>query len=207
MSAVFDEPGPDEPVPEAPGPDEPVPDTLADLLSDDFARISAERDEFLDALRRLQADFDNFRKRTERPQSEMRIRASESLVVRLLPVLDSLELAMAHLGLLTGQASDEASTALVQVNSQLREVLAREGLERIDSVGVEFDPTVHEATAMDDGGAVEKPSETGTADTADDVESVIDPPPPSGPTVSEVWRSGYRMGERVIRPAMVRVRG
>ncbi|MHB1509534.1 MAG: nucleotide exchange factor GrpE [Acidimicrobiales bacterium] len=207
MSAVFDEPGPDEPVQEVPGPDVPVQDTLADLLSDDFARISAERDEFLDALRRLQADFDNFRKRTERQQSEMRVRASESLVVRLLPVLDSLELAMAHLGLLTGQASDEASTALVQVNSQLREVLAREGLERIDSVGVEFDPTVHEATAMDDGNSVEEPSETGTADTADDVESVIDPPPPTGPTVSEVWRSGYRMGERVIRPAMVRVRG
>ncbi len=226
MSAVVDEPdpeeqgpeeqgpeeqGPEEQGPEEQGPEEPVPDTLEDLLSDDLARISAERDEFLDTLRRLQADFDNFRKRTERQQSEMRARASESLVVRLLPVLDSLELAMAHLGLLTGQASDEASTSLVQVNAQLREVLAREGLERIDSVGVEFDPTVHEATAMDDGDTVEEASEAGTAGTAgtagSDDTGDADTPPPGRPTVTEVWRSGYKIGDRVIRPAMVRVRG
>jgi molecular chaperone GrpE (heat shock protein) len=115
---------------------------------------------------------------------------------------------MAHLGLLTGQASDEASTSLVQVNAQLREVLAREGLERIDSVGVEFDPTVHEATAMDDGDTVEEASEAGTAGTAgSDDAGDADTPPPGRPTVTEVWRSGYKIGDRVIRPAMVRVRG
>lgn len=173
---------------------------LESLLSDDFARISAERDEFLDALKRLQADFDNFRKRTERQQAELRVRASEALVIRLLPVLDSLELAMAHLGLGGAPPADEASTSLVQVSSQLRSILEREGLERIDTVGVEFDPTVHEATAMDDGQL-----EAG-AGTGEDENAEATHPEPASPTVSEVWRSGYRMGDRVIRPAMVRVR-
>jgi molecular chaperone GrpE len=166
---------------------------LETLLSDDFGRISAERDEFLDALKRLQADFDNFRKRTERQQTELRGRASESLVVKLLPVLDSLELAMAHLGLGDAAPTDEAAAALLQVNGQLRDILQREGLERIDAVGVGFDPTVHEATAVDDS----EPA----AGTHTDVDMA------AGPIVTEVWRSGYRMGDRVIRPAMVRVRG
>lgn len=165
---------------------------LESLLSDDFGRISAERDEFLDSLKRLQADFDNFRKRAGRQQAETWQRASEALVLRLLPVLDSLELALAHLGIGATQPTDEASTAVLQVNAQLRDILAREGLERIDAVGVAFDPTVHEATAMDDSAPPE--------DEAGDGE-------PAGPTVTEVWRSGYRMGDRVIRPAMVRVRG
>jgi molecular chaperone GrpE len=171
---------------------------LESLLSDDFARISSERDEFLDALKRLQADFDNFRKRTERQQAELKSRASEALVLRLLPVLDALELALTHLRLGDTPPPDEASASLLHVNSQLREILAREGLERIDAVGVGFDPTIHEATAMDDSVA-----DTTTDNTDDDGEPLA----PIGPTVSEVWRSGYRMGDRVIRPAMVRVRG
>lgn len=166
---------------------------LEALLSDDFARISAERDEFLDALKRLQADFDNYRKRTERQQAELRQRASEALVVRLLPVLDSLELAITHLGLGTAAPTDEASSSLLQVNSQLRDILGREGLERIDAVGVSFDPTVHEATAMDES----EPEAEGAAAANE----------PAGPTVTAVWRSGYRLGDRVIRPAMVQVRG
>jgi molecular chaperone GrpE len=174
---------------------------LEALLSDDFARISAEREEYLDALKRLQADFDNFRKRTERQQSELRVRASETLVVRLLPVLDSLELAIGHLGLGDSPPADEASTSLLQVNNQLRDILAREGLERIDAVGVRFDPTVHEATAMDDS----EPSEQATDDSGP--AEGAEPAQPAGPTVTEVWRSGYRMADRVIRPAMVRVRG
>jgi molecular chaperone GrpE len=163
---------------------------LEQLLSNDFARISAERDEYLDSLKRLQADFDNFRKRVDRQQSELRTRASEALLVRLLPVLDSLDLALAHLGVADGEApADEAARSLVQINAQLRDILQREGLERIDEAGVQFDPTIHEATAV-----VEEAGPAGA-------------PAQEGGTVSEVWRSGYRLGDRVIRPAMVRVRG
>lgn len=171
---------------------------LERLLGDDFARISAERDEYLDALKRLQADFDNFRKRTERQQAELRMRASEALVVKLLPVLDSLDLAMTHLGLGGAAPADDAAASLVQINAQLRDILAREGVERIDAVGVGFDPTVHEATAMDEVAS-------GTDEEADT--AAPERTEQAGPTVTEVWRSGYRMGDRVIRPAMVRVRG
>ncbi|MGO8875950.1 MAG: nucleotide exchange factor GrpE [Acidimicrobiales bacterium] len=169
---------------------------LESLLSDDFARISAERDEFLDSLKRLQADFDNFRKRAGRQQAETRQRATEALVLRLLPVLDSLELALAHLGLGATAPTDEASIAVLQVNAQLHGILAREGLERIDAIGVGFDPTMHEATAMDDSAPPKDQDGNGDGNGE-----------PAGPTVTEVWRSGYRMGDRVIRPAMVRVRG
>ncbi len=65
--------------------------------SDELKDIAAERDEYLDSLRRLQADFDNYRKRAIRQQTELVERATEGLLVRLLPVLDALDLAMAHL--------------------------------------------------------------------------------------------------------------
>jgi molecular chaperone GrpE len=161
---------------------------LEALLSDDFARISAERDEYLDALQRLQADFDNHRKRLERQLAESRERANQALLLRLLPVLDALDLAMAHLR--PDDSAGEAASSLVQIHTLLRDTLAREGLERIDSVGVPFDPTIHDATAIDES-------------EADDNEAGG----PAGPAVTEVWRPGYRMRDRVIRPAMVRVRG
>jgi len=187
------------------GSDTATPSAMGDLsgleilLSDDFARISAERDQFLDSLQRLQADFDNFRKRTDRHQAELRDRANEALLARLLPVLDALDLALAHLGLGEAPPTDEASASLLQVNTMLRDTLEREGLERIDSVGVPFDPTVHDATAIDDGGSAGARTDDGP-DTGDGEA-------PTGPTVTEVWRAGYRLKDRVIRPAMVRVRG
>jgi molecular chaperone GrpE len=177
---------------------------LEALLSDDFARISAERDRYLDSLQRLQADFDNFRKRTERHQAELRDRANETLLTRLLPVLDALDLALAHLGLGKAPPTDEASASLVQVNMLLRDTLQREGLERIDAVGVPFDPTIHDATAIDFGAPTGGDADGGTAD---DGPETSDDDTTTGPTVAEVWRAGYRLKDRVIRPAMVRVRG
>jgi molecular chaperone GrpE (heat shock protein) len=107
------------------------------------ALVAAERDEYLDALRRLQADFDNFRKRSMRQQTELLERATEGLCVRLLPVLDALDLATAHV---RGQeGSNDAAKALEQIDSLLRDILAREGIQRIDAVGVPFDPTIHDA--------------------------------------------------------------
>lgn len=163
------------------------------LLSEDFARISAERDAYLDSLQRLKADFENFRKRTDRQQGELRDRANETLLARLLPVLDALDLALAHLG--QSEAPTEgAAASLAQVNALLRDTLEREGLERIDSVGVPFDPNIHDATAIDES------TQAGDDDAGEPEASV-------GPTVAEVWRAGYRLKDRVIRPAMVRVRG
>ncbi|HLI44830.1 MAG TPA: nucleotide exchange factor GrpE [Acidimicrobiales bacterium] len=144
----------------------------------DLEQLAAERDDYLDSLRRLQADFDNYRKRAVRQQTELLERAAERLLLQLLPVLDALDLAEAH------AAENPDAAALAQIGTLLRDVVAREGLERIDEVGIAFDPTVHDAVAHE-------PAEEGEA----------------ANSVSEVMRAGYRLKGRVLRPAMVKVRG
>jgi len=141
-----------------------------------------ERDEYLDALRRLQAEFENYRKRVERQFDELAARGVTQLVGRLLPVLDTLDLAEEHLlaEALDGVLASEAK-ALVQARALLLDTLQKEGLERIGIGGEPFDPTVHDAVAHTEG---------------DD-----------GPLVAEVLRSGYRWRGHVLRPAMVKVRG
>jgi molecular chaperone GrpE len=142
-----------------------------------------ERDEYLDALRRLQADFENYRKRVERQFEELAARGVTALVTRLLPVLDALDLAEEHL--LSEDAADQApateARALAQARALLLDTLEKEGLERAGTAGEPFDPTVHDAVAHTDG---------------DD-----------GPVVEEVLRAGYRWRGQVLRPAMVKVRG
>jgi molecular chaperone GrpE len=138
--------------------------------------VARQRDEFRDALQRLQADFENYRKRVAKQAEELRERAAEALVTMLLPVLDTADLALAH-----GAGED-----LKQLSASLFAVLEKEGLERIDNAGEPFDPTRHDAVAHE-------PADDGADGT--------------GPEVAEVMRAGYRWRGRVIRPAMVRVRG
>ncbi len=154
-------------------------ETLERLIEQDIDRLVAERDEYLDSLRRLQADFDNYRKRAVRQQTELLERASANVLVELLPVLDALDLADAH----AGDGDDTA--ALTQIATLLRGTLEREGLERIDAVGVAFDPTIHDAVAHEPAGEDDE----------------------TKGSVSEVMRSGYRLKGRVVRPAMVKVKG
>jgi molecular chaperone GrpE len=137
----------------------------------EVARMAAERDEYLEALRRLQADFENYKKRTLRQQTETLERAGEDLVLKLLPVLDTIDLARQH----------GAGDAVEQVAGALVEVLAKEGLERLDPLGQPFDPTEHDAVAHEDGDGE--------------------------PEVVEVMRAGYRWRGRLVRPAMVKVKG
>jgi molecular chaperone GrpE len=139
----------------------------------ELAQVAKERDEYLDALRRVQADFENYKKRMVRQQTEHLERAASQLVEKLLPVFDTSDLAIAHGG---GEEVKHIWTALF-------DTLEREGLERIDPLNVAFDPTVHEAVAHEpgDGGGQ--------------------------PEVIEVMRAGYRWKGRVLRPAMVKVRG
>jgi len=189
------------------------------------ALLAAERDEYLDSLRRLQADFDNFRKRSMRQQTELLDHATEGLCVRLLPVLDALDLATAHL---RGQAeTNDAGKALEQIDALLRDILAREGVEKIDAVGVPFDPTIHDAVGHvpAEPGAT-APEATDPADPAGDTDAggaedagghksrhaakAKSPKPPAqaaGPTVAQVMRAGYRMKSNLLRPAMVLVGG
>jgi molecular chaperone GrpE len=155
------------------GPDAAVQES-EDAVEEDLAlaAIAHERDEYLDSLKRLQADFENYKKRIIRQQTEHLERAAEALVEKLLPVLDTFDHALAH-----GEGFD-------QVLASLMGVLEKEGLERIQPDGAAFDPNEHDAVAhepRDDAG--------------------------SGAEVIEVMRPGYRWKGRVVRPAMVKVKG
>jgi molecular chaperone GrpE len=141
--------------------------------SDPLSEALAQRDEFRDALVRLQADFENYKKRMLKQQTEYLERAAGQLVDKLLPVLDTADLALAH-----GGGED-----VKQVTSALMGALEKEGLERIAGEGSPFDPTLHDAV-------VHEPAD-------EDGEQ----------TVTEVLRAGYKWKGRVLRPAMVKVRG
>ena len=164
----------------------------------DLKEALAQRDEYLDSLRRLQAEFENYKKRVAKQQSDQVARAALSLVDKLLPVLDTLDLATSHIG----NAESADGRALVAASGQLRDVLAKEGLERIDPLGEEFDPNAHEAVgqvaaeAGEDAAAGPAGSEEAAAVAA-----------PGEPVVAEVMRPGYRWRGAVVRPAMVMVRG
>ena len=143
-------------------------------LEEQVAALEAERDEHLNDLKRVAAEFENYRKRVLRDQESLVARAHERLVKELLPVLDDLERALA--------AAEEHEEATLEegvrlVHRELADALAREGLAEIETNGV-FDPHVHEAL-------LSQPSDQ-------DVGSVL-----------EVVQKGYRLGDRVLRPARV----
>jgi molecular chaperone GrpE len=142
---------------------------------DPLAEATRARDEYLDSLQRLKADFDNYRKRTAREQVELTTRAAERLVQELLPVLDDLERAL--------EAAEQHEEAKLEdgvrlVHRAFAATLAREGLAEIETEG-KFDPHVHEALL---------------AQPADGRESG---------DVVQVLQKGYRLGDRVLRPARV----
>ena len=140
------------------------------------AQLSNERDEFLDALRRLQADFENYRKRVQRDQEAAADRAGERLITKLLPVLDTFEMALSH-------ESEPDGSPLAKLHDSLLSALEGEGLERLHPAGEPFDPAVAEAVLH----------EPGEGD--------------GGPVVADVLRAGYLWKGRVVRAAMVKVRG
>ena len=167
---------------------------------DPLAAVTAQRDEYLDSLRRLQAEFENYRKRVAKQQTEQAERATVSLVDKLLPVLDALDLAAAH----SGNAESDDARALVAASSLLNGALEKEGLERINPVGQPFDPNAHEAVGHLPAGA--KPDTEPDTDEASD-EASDEAPAPEGPVVGQVMRAGYRFKGTVVRPAMVMVHG
>jgi molecular chaperone GrpE len=158
-------------------------DAASEAVVDPRSDTERERDEYLDTLRRLQADFENYKKRVARQFEDLSARGVLALVEKLLPVLDALDLAEEHL--LAESSSDGAlsaeTKALVQARALLADTLGKEGLEPVGIAGQPFDPTVHDAVAHTEG---------------DD-----------GPIVDEVLRTGYEWRGQVLRPAMVRVRG
>ena len=180
---LSDSPGaaPGRPATPAPGPGDPVDrgsEPAADEIvqfESDLGALERERVELLDTTRRLQADFENYRKRMLREQTEKIERANESLIEQLLPVLDTFELALDNLA----DADEQVRKGVELVYADLLGVLEKAGLERIDALGKPFDPHEHEAVAQEDGAGE--------------------------PVVFDILRSGYRLKDRVLRPATVRV--
>ena len=141
---------------------------------DEVAALQAERDELFDRLQRLAAEFDNYRKRAARDQAQLVARAHERLVKELLPVLDDLERAL--------EAANEHEEAKLEegvrlVHRSLADALAREGLVEVETDG-KFDPHTQEAL-------LSQPSEAEEG------------------AVLQVLQKGYKLGDRVLRPARV----
>jgi molecular chaperone GrpE len=161
----------------SPAPAEPGPAaqrSKGELEREALAEAIRERDEYLDALQRLKAEFDNYRKRVAREQEQVVVRAAEKLVKQLLPLLDDLERAV--------EAAAEHGEVKVAdgvrlVHRSLADLLAREGLVEVSTEGA-FDPHTQEALL----------SQTSSE--------------PEG-SVIQVVQKGYRLGDHVLRPARV----
>ena len=146
---------------------------------DKTAELEAQLQEKNDRILRLQADFENFRRRTAKEKEELAAVITQNLLTDLLPLLDNFERAMA-----VEQSDVEAFQKGVEmIFTQLREVMEKHGLENIEAEGALFDPNVHQAVMR-----VENP----------DVEDG---------TITQVLQKGYQAKGRVIRPAMVQVAG
>ena len=136
-----------------------------------------ERDELLDQLKRSVAEFANFRRRIDLERAQIRELASRDLLKQILPVVDDLHRALASV------PEDEAEQPWVQgvrhIERKLTALLERSGVSPIDAVGQPFDPAVHEAVATEPGS--------------------------SQSIVVEVYQTGYKLGQNLLRPAMVKV--
>ncbi|HVZ59570.1 MAG TPA: nucleotide exchange factor GrpE [Terriglobales bacterium] len=142
----------------------------------ELERLKSERDSLLDRAARLQAEFDNYRKRQAREQQEFREYALADALKSLLPILDSFERAI-----VTPGTGEEFRSGVELINRQLHDTLARLGIQPIRAEGASFDPNLHQAIQM-----VE------TADANDN-------------HVLEELQRGYKLKDRLLRPAMVRV--
>lgn len=150
-----------------------------DELDPNFAQLealSAERDEYLDQLQRSRAEFANFRRRVDQERQILRDLANRDALIQFLPVVDDFERALAAVPEADRSASWLSGIALIQ--NKLNGILERAGVSPVDALGEPFDPSLHEAVA----------SEPGTA----------------GSHVVEVYQKGYRVGDQLARPAMVK---
>jgi molecular chaperone GrpE len=147
---------------------------------DQILKLQAEKQEMMNTLVRRQADFENFKKRVEKEKQQDRTRGVEVMIEQMLPVLDAFDRALA--GPVSAENADYRK-GFEMIRTQLWNGLAKQGLERIDTVEKEFDPNLHHA-----------------------IESVPNTSHDEGTVVGEM-QPGYTFQGRVLRPAMVRVSG
>lgn len=174
---VEQEPAAAAPMPEPEtGTPEPVRREEFDQLKAAYEQLKAERDQLVDRVARLQAEFENARKRAERERQDFKDYATGNVVERFLPVLDNFELALKATG-----SADQLRSGVELIVKQMEDVLRQLQVLPVPAVGEEFDPRHHEAL-----GTIER----------DDLPDQH---------VAEEIRRGYKLRERLLRPALVRV--
>ncbi len=163
---------------EAEGPSASGGQSTEKIISDELEKLAAEKTDLKNTLIRLQADFENYRKRIERERHHERHRGAEVLVENLLPVLDGFDRAIsAH----RDPAHDEYRKGFELIRKQMLDVLTKQGLQKIETEGKRFDPHFHHA-----------------------IERVETPDHPDDAVLEEL-QAGYVFHGKVLRPAMVRV--
>lgn len=153
-----------------------VPAGTSNISPEEYDRVKTERDALVDRLARLQAEFDNARKREARERNDFRDYAVAGAVEQFLPVLDNFQLALKSTG-----STEQLRTGVELIVKQMEEALKSLNVQPVETVGATFDPRVHEAL-----------------DTVDRQDL------PDHQVFEEV-RRGYRIKERLLRPALVRV--
>lgn len=150
---------------------------VAASASDEGAKLRAERDNLLDRLARLQAEFDNYRKRASKENADFRDYAVADAAKTLLPVIDNFSLALKN----AAANPENFKKGVELIHKQLQDVLQKMNVQRVPAQGQPFDPRIHEAIEMVD-----------SSDVPDN-------------HVLEELQPGYKIKERLLRPAMVRV--
>ena len=151
-------------------------EAVANHLQGEIDRLKGERDQLVDRLARLQAEFENARKREARERADFRDFAVSGAVEQFLPVLDNFHLALGSAG-----SVEQLRAGIELIVKQMEDVLRALNVQPVESVGVRFDPRVHEA-----------------------LESVDRNDLPDHQVLEEV-RRGYRIRDRLLRPALVRI--
>jgi molecular chaperone GrpE len=154
-------------------------DRLAALQAQ-IDQLTQERSTLLDQLLRRQAEFENYRRRVDRERTETYARSRAEVVLELLPVIDNFERALASLEH-SGSDAKSLRQGIELIHRQLNDALAKFGLEPVESVGQAFDPNVHEAVSAEPSSEHEEN------------------------TVIAEFERGYKLGEKLLRPAKVKV--
>ena len=157
--------------------DQELPETESSSAAGDVEELRRERDTLQDRLLRTAAEFDNYRKRVERDRREVSDLAVADAVQDLLPIIDNLERALQA----AAAENDPLRKGVELIHRQMMDVLRKRGVKTIDVLGADFDPNIHQAVAHED-------SETHR----------------EGEVMEELQR-GYKLGDRLLRPAMVKV--
>lgn len=151
-------------------------DATAQDLAEQLAKVTAERDDYFDQLQRSRAEFINYRKRTDQERLRLAEIFTAEALKQFLPVIDDFDRAVANVP--ESERQNSWISGITLIHQKLLGILERAGVQTVDALNQPFDPAVHEAVATDPGS--------------------------SGQSVVEVYQKGYRLGDTLLRAAMVR---